>query len=121
MLVDPITVAAAAPTPALTLAVIKSDGYATERMDLGGSGFSTIINHSKSKAGNTHYVQMIQTKDVTDTYTGAVRPQKATVSLTIRRPAVGFSDVDTVALTKALTDFLADSDVTVAKLLLFQS
>lgn len=121
MLVDPITVAAASPTPALTFTIIKQDGYGTERVDSGGNGYSTLINHSKSKNGNTHYVQMIQTKDVTDPYSGATRPQKATVSLTIRRPVSGFSDVDMVALTKALTDFLADTDVTTAKLLQFQS
>lgn len=121
MLVDPITVAAASPTPALTFAIIKQDGYGSERVDTGGAGYSVIINHSKNKSGNTHYVQMILTKDVTDPYSGLTRPQKATVSLTIRRPPSGFSDADMVALSKALTDFRDDSDVTTAKLLQFQS
>lgn len=121
MLADPVSIAAASPTPALTLAVISSDGYGSERVDTGGAGYTVLINHSKNKSGNTHYVQMILTKDVTDPYSGLVRPQKATVSLTIRRPVSGFSDADMIALCKALTDFRDDSEVTTARLLQFQS
>lgn len=121
MLADPITVTAASPTPALTLAIVRSDGYGSERVDTGGAGYTVTINHSKSKNGNTHYVQMTLTKDVTDPYLGTTRPQKASVSLTIRRPPSGFSDADMVALSKALTDFRDDSEVTTAKLLQFQS
>lgn len=121
MLIDPITVAAASPTPALTFAIVRSDGYGSERVDTGGAGYTVTINHTKSKAGNTHYVQMNLTKDVTDPYTSVTRPQKASVSLTIRRPVSGFTDAEMVALAKALTDFRDDSDVTTAKLLQFQS
>jgi hypothetical protein len=121
MLPDPVTVAAAAPTPVLTLAVIKQDGYGSERVDTGGAGYSVIINHTKGKNGNRHYVQMTQTVDATDPYSGLVRKQTASVSLSISRPAFGFTDAAIVALAKALTDFRDDAEVTTTKLIQFQS
>lgn len=122
MLADPVTVAAASPTPGLVLSVIRSDGLGSERVDTGGNGYSVIINHSKStKTGNRHYVQMILAKDATDPYSGLVRKVTASVSFSISRPPTGFSDADIVALAKALTDFRDDSEVTTAKLIQFQS
>lgn len=121
MLADPVTVAASAPTPALVLAMIKSDAYGSERVDIGGNGYSVIINHTRGKAGNRHYVQMTLTKDATDPYSGLIRKQTASVSFTISRPLFGFSDTDMVALSKALSDFRDDSEVTTARLLQFQS
>lgn len=121
MLVDPVTVAAAAPTPQLKLAVIRSDAYGSERTDTNGGGYSTIINHSKSSKGNRHYVQMTLGKDATDPYSGLTRRQIASVSVTINRPAFGFTDSEMVALTKAIMDFVTTTDVTTARLLQFQS
>lgn len=121
MLIDPVTVAAAAPTPQLKLAVVRSDGYGSERNDTGGNGYSTVINHSKSKTGDRHYVQLLLTKDATNPYTGLPQKQVASCSLTIHRPSFGFSDADMVALAKALTDFRDNSDVTTLRLLQFQS
>lgn len=121
MLADPITVAAASPNPALSLAIIRSDAYGSERVDTGGNGYSTIINHTKNKNGDRHYCQLILTKDATNPYSGLVQKQAASVSMTINRPAFGFSDTDLVNLAKAFTDMLADADVTVAKLIQFQS
>lgn len=121
MLPDPVTVAAAAPTPALVFSVIRSDAYGSERVDTGGNGYSVIINHTKGKAGNRHYVQMLLSKDVTNPYTSLVSKQVASVSFTINRPPFGFSDADMVALAKALTDFRDDAEVTTAKLLQLQS
>lgn len=121
MLADPVTVAAAAPTPELKLAVAKADGYGSERVDTGGNGYSTIINHQKTKNGTRHYVQIVQRKDATDPYSGLTRPMVASASFTINRPLFGFSDADLIALAKALTDFRDDSEVTTARLLQFQS
>jgi predicted aspartyl protease len=56
MIADPVTVAAASPTPSLVLLVVKSDGYGSERVDTGGNGYTVITNHTKNKAGSRHYV-----------------------------------------------------------------
>jgi len=121
MLPDPVTVAAASPTPQLVFATIKQDGYGSERVDTGGNGYSVVINHTKSKNGNRHYVQMTQTVDATDPYSGLIRKQTASVSFSISRPPFGFTDAAIVALAKALTDFRDDAEVTTAKLIQFQS
>jgi hypothetical protein len=122
MLPDPVTIAAAAPTPALVFTIVKQDGYGSERVDTGGNGYSVTINHQRLKGGgDKHYVQMTQTVNATDPYSGLVKKQTASVSLTITRPSFGFTDAAMVALAKALTDFRDDSEVTTAKLLQFQS
>lgn len=122
MLPDPVTVAAASPTPQLVFTIVKQDGYGSERVDTGGNGYTVIINHSRPKGGgDKHYVQMTQTVNATDPYSGLVKKQIASVSLTISRPSFGFTDAAMVALAKALTDFRDDSEVTTAKLLQFQS
>jgi hypothetical protein len=122
MLADPVTVAAASPTPSLVLAVVKADGYGTERVDTGGNGYSVITNHTKNKGGGSrHYIQMVQSIDAVDPYSGLTRKQTASVSITIQRPGFGFSDAAIVALAKALTDYRDDSEVTTARLIQFQS
>jgi hypothetical protein len=122
MLPDPVTVTAASPTPQLVFTVVKSDGYGSERVDTGGNGYTVIINHQRTKGGgDRHYVQMTQTVNAVDPYSGLTKKQVASVSLTINRPSFGFTDAAMVALAKALTDFRDDSEVTTAKLLQFQS
>lgn len=122
MLPDPVTIAAAAPTPQLVFTLVKQDGYGSERVDTGGNGYTVIINHSRPKGGgDKHYVQMTRTVNAPDPYSGLMKRQVASVSLTISRPGFGFTDADMTALAKALTDFRDDSEVTTAKLLQFQS
>jgi hypothetical protein len=121
MLADPVTIAANSPTPQLVLAVVKTDGYGSERVDTGGSGFGTVIVHTPGKNGNRHYVKMTQTKDATNPYSGLTQKQTASVSLSISRPAFGFTDTEMVNLTRALTDFLADSEVTTARIIQMQA
>jgi hypothetical protein len=122
MLVDPVTIAAASPTPALVFAVVKSDGYGSERVDTGGNGYTIITNHSRPKGGgDKHYVQLTQTLNATNPYTGLVQKMTASASMTIVRPAFGFTDAAMIALWKALTDYRDDSEVTSARLLQFQS
>lgn len=121
MLADPVTIAAASPTPSLVLAITRSDNYGSERVDVGGNGYRTIINHTKTKAGTRHYLQILQEKNATDPYSGITRLMTASCSLTINRPLFGFTDADMIALAKALTDFRDDTEVTTARLLQFQS
>lgn len=122
MLVDPVTVAAAAPTPVLVLAISKIDGYGTERNDTGANGYTVVTNHTKPKGGGSkHYVQMTQTLNAVNPYTGLTQKKVLSVSFTINRPDFGFTDAQCVALAKALTDYRDDSEVTTARLLQFQS
>jgi hypothetical protein len=120
MLIDPITVAASAPNPALALAIVNQDSFGTERRDTNGGGYSTIINHAKIKDGERHYIQLLLEKDVTDPYTAVVRRKKASVSMSITMPT-GFTATEMVNLAKLLTDTIADADVTTTKLLQWQS
>jgi hypothetical protein len=122
MLADPVTVAAASPTPSLVLAIVKSDGYGTERVDTGGNGYTVITNHSKNKdGGSRHYVQIVQRVNAVDPYSGLTKPKTASVSMTIQRPSFGFTDAAIIALAKALTDYRDDSEVTTARLIQFQA
>jgi hypothetical protein len=122
MLVDPVTVAAASPTPSLVLAVVRSDGYGSERVDTGANGYSVITNHTKNKGGGSrHYIQMTKSVNAVDPYSGLTKKQIASVSFTISRPSFGFTDADIIALAKALTDYRDDSEVTTARLIQFQS
>jgi hypothetical protein len=121
MLPDPVTVTAAAPTPQLTFALVKQDGYGSERRDA-ANGYTVITNHSFQKGGgDKHYLQMQKTVIAPDPLTGVSRKQTASVSLTMVRPAFGFTDADFVALAKALIDYRDDSEVTTLKLIQFQS
>jgi hypothetical protein len=122
MLPDPVTIAAAAPTPALVLAIIRSDQYGSERVDTGGNGYTVITNHTRPKGGgDRHYVQIVKTVNAVDPYSGLTKKKTASCSLTINRPDFGFDDAAMIALCKALTDYRDDSEVTTAKLLQFQT
>lgn len=121
MLADPVTIAAASPTPTLVLSRTRSDGYGSERIDTGGNGYTVITQHSKTGKGSRHYVQIVQTVNAVDPYSGLTKSQVASCSFTINRPSFGFTDAAIVALAKALTDYRDDSEVTTARLLQFQS
>lgn len=121
MLVDPVDVAAAAPTPALSFAIVKQDGYGSERRD-GANGYTIITNHASLKGGGEkHYLQIQQTVIAPDPVSGVNKKYVASCSLTIVRPLTGFADAAIVALSKALTDYRDDAQVTTAKLIAFQS
>lgn len=120
-LVDPITVAAAAPTPALTFRVVRSDGYGSERWDV-PNGYQLTFNHqSNPTSGERHYMKLSQTLNATSPYTGVVSKQTAVISISASFPAFGWDASTKAALVKALTDTLADSDVTIANFISFQS
>lgn len=121
MLVDPVTVAAASPTPELKLAVIRSDGYGSERVDTNNGGYAVVTQHTTSKNGARHYLRLSKTVDAANPYTGVTQKVQASVSLSISRPQFGFDDTAMIAVTKALVDYLNDSEVTTARILQFQS
>lgn len=122
MLIDPIAVVANAPTPALSFAVVKADGYGSERRDSGGV-YSLVITHEdgKGKTANRHYIKISETKDAVNPYTGGTSKQTATVSLAISRPAFGWTTANIVDLVEALMDTVNDADVTPTKLVQFQA
>lgn len=120
-LVDPITVAAASPTPALTFSVIRRDGVGSNRRDI-ANGYKLDFNHSESPtSGNRHYMKISQEKDAVSPYTGGTSKQTATVSISASFPAFGWDAAAKAALVKALLDTLADSDVTTAKFVALES
>lgn len=121
MLADPITIAASAPTPELVFAIIKHDNYGSERIDTNGGGYALTINHERSKATTRHYLRVTQTVDAVHPYTGLTQSKVAAVSLSVSRPEFGFTDAAMAALIKALTDTLADGEVTSARILQLQS
>lgn len=122
MLADPVTVAAAAPTPELKFSIASISGTGTERIDTNGGGYTLITQHAKPKRGGSrHYVQIIRTKDAVDPYSGLTRKVTLSASFTINRPNFGFTDADCIALAKALSDYRDDSEVTTARLLQFQA
>lgn len=120
MLPDPIVVDANAPNPALNFSVIRSDGYGAERRDSNGQ-YGLIINHSTSKNGDRHYVQIRKTIDATNPYNSLVSPQSATISIAISKPQFGFTDAEVGDLWTALKDVLEATGVDIDKLLAFQS
>lgn len=122
MLPDPITIAANAPTPSLVFATVKSDGYGSERRDAAGV-YALVITHEdgKGRGPNRHYVKISETKDAVNPYTGGTSKQTATVSLSVSRPAFGWTTANIVDLIEALFDTVNDSEFTPTKLVTFQS
>jgi len=122
MLADPISIAANAPTPALVFAVTKSDGYGSERRDAAGV-YALVISHEdgKGRGPNRHYVKITETKDAVNPYTGGTSKQTASVSLSVSRPAFGWTSANIVDLVEALFDTVNDAEFTPAKLVAFQS
>lgn len=121
MLVDPVTIAANAPTPSLVLPIVKNQEFGTVRLDA-VNGFTVTTNHTYLKGGGAkHYIQMTQSKVAPDPYSDASTKQVASVSMTVVSPKYGYSDAEMVALMKALMDYINDSEVTPARLVAFQS
>lgn len=120
-LADPISVAASSPTPALTFSVVKRDGYGSERWDV-PNGYQLMFNHSTNPGnGERHYMKLSQTLNATSPYTGQVSRQTASASLSVSFPPFGWDAAAKAALVKALTDTLADAEVTNAKFVAFES
>lgn len=120
MLIDPIPVAASAPNPAYSWLRVRSDGYGAEYLDV-GTGNKLKITHETTKAGARHYLQLVQTKDATDPYSGTTKKQVASVSVSLSIPSFGWTEAEAAALYKALVDTIADADVTINKILQNQS
>jgi len=123
MLIDPITVAASAPTPALSFAVVSYDGtgMGSIRKDVTNSYGLTIKHQQSPNTGERHYMQLTQTISAVNPLTGGTSLQTASASLSVSIPAFGWTASTKDALVKALTDTLADADVTITKFNQFQS
>lgn len=123
MLPDPITVTAASPTPELHWYVVASDNGGSIRRHDGTDLYELVIQHvnGRGKSADRHYMQIKYSLDAENPYTEKTQRQTASVSLSISVPPYGFDSTAMVALVKALTDTLADAEVTTAKLLNFQS
>jgi hypothetical protein len=116
MLPDPIAVDASSPTPALSFAVVQADGFGSVRADV-VNNFALTFSHSSpldsGTKGERHYMKVSQTKISADPYvTGRSSKLTASVSLSVSIPPSGWTLAEKVALLKALTDTLADSQVT---------
>lgn len=120
MLIDPVPVGASAPNPAYSWQVIKADGYGSERLDVGTQD-RLVITHEKAKGGDRHYLKITETKDATNPYTGTTQKMQATCSVSLSIPPFGWTEAQAAALYKALVDTIADADVTINKILQFQS
>jgi hypothetical protein len=121
---DPITVAANAPTPALSFAVVQKDGVGATRYDAVNARSLVFTHSSPLDSGakvERHYMKVSETKDATSPYTGGTSKQTASVSLSVSIPAFGWTATQKVALVQALLDTLADSDVTIANFLNYNS
>lgn len=105
MLADPLVIAAAAPTPAIDLAIVKHDGYGSERVDDNGAAYGSVINHETLKDGYRHYVKVTFAKDITNPYTGVIQKKYLTASLTVNAP-IGFTDAEKTAQYELLDDVL---------------
>jgi len=121
MLIDPITVAADAPTPALTFAVVSWNGEGSERKDVANNYGLKFSHSSNPKTGERHYMQLTQTLTAVNPLTGGNSIQTASVSLSVSIPSFGWTAAAKDALVKALLDTLNDGDVTISKFNQFQS
>jgi len=114
-------VTANSPTPQLTFAIVKSDGFGSERWDV-PNGYTLKFSHSTNpRSGERHYMQLSQTLDATSPYTGDVSKQTASVSISASFPPFGWDLTHKNALLQALLDTLLDSQVTIAAFDSFQS
>jgi hypothetical protein len=120
MLPDPVTVDADSPNAAFSFAMIKQDGYGSERREAGGA-YGVITNHTTGKSGDRHYVKLTKTVNATNPFSGLVSPQSASVSVSIAKPAFGFTDADLANLYKAMVDYFASDDVGVDRIIAFES
>lgn len=117
---DPLAITAAAPTPALSLAVTdRSKPFQADRRDAGGE-YSATISHSSAKNGSRrHYIKVMDTKVATSPTTGLDSVQTASVSVSIAVPPFGFTDVQITALYELLDDVVRAA--TLAKILNMES
>lgn len=117
---DPLLIVAAAPTPALSLAVTdRSKPFQADRRDPGGE-FAAVISHTQAKNGSKrHYIKVTDTKIATSPTTGQDSVQTASVSVSIAVPPFGFTDTQVTALYELIDDVVRAA--TLAKILNMES
>lgn len=117
---DPLVIVAAAPTPALNLAITdRSKPFQADRRDSGGE-YSASISHSKAKNGAArHYIKVSDAVVATSPITGLDSLQTATVSVAISVPPFGFTEAAITALYELMDDVIRAA--TLAKIQNFES
>lgn len=121
MLVDPITVTAHSPTPALSFAVVAYNGEGTTRKDITNNYNLTFNHSSNARTGERHYMQIQQVLTAVDPISGGNSLQTASVSISASFPTFGWTAATKDALVQALLDTLNASGVTITKFNQFQS
>lgn len=123
-LADPLNVATIGSYTTPAFGVISRDGVGSVRVDP-TSGTILKITHSDpsvaSQKPSRHYVQLTESKDVADPYTGLTKRLTASVSISVSIPALGWTAAQQSGLLDLLTGTLADSEFTSAKLIAYQS
>lgn len=112
---DPLAIAAASPTPALSLAVVDSSKpYTAVRRDAGGE-YALTITHTPQKNGSVrHYLNASRTVVATSPITGGDSQQTMSVSLAFSVPAFGFDSAAKTAMYELMDDIVRAS--TLAKI-----
>jgi len=115
MIADPLAISAAAPTPALSLAVIDSSKpYTAVRRDSGGE-YQLTISHTPSRNGSVrHYLNVSRTVVATSPVTGVDSQQTMSVSLAFSVPPFGFDTNAKTAMYELLDDIVRQA--TLAKI-----
>jgi hypothetical protein len=120
---DPIAIAAASPTPALTMSRVSTGNFKSTYFDL-ANGYTFNVEHSDptnhGKKQERHYARLQETKSVT-LPSGSVVLQAASVSISMSVPPYGWTTAQKVALFLALFGSILDSDVSVAKLIGYET
>lgn len=114
-LANTITVAASAPTPALTFVRTHGPFNGEGRFSDVTNGYDLMLSNTNApNKAKRNYMKITQIKDATNPYTGGISKQEASVSISVSIPQFGWDAAASAALVKALTDTLVDSDVTTA-------
>lgn len=114
MFTDPI--ACAGTTPVTSWKRVRTDGYGAEYLDV-GTGITAIVNHTKTKAGVRHYLQLAEKKQAVDPLTGTTKEVIATCSVSLFVPTFGWTEAQAAALYALLVGVIADGDVTINRII----
>jgi hypothetical protein len=122
MFTDPIAVNAIGSLPALTLTRVQQDGFGSVWVDI-PNGFSFQVTHSSPtdlSKGERHYLKVSMTRDVT-LPNGNVQKLTAYGSLVLSVPQYGWTQTEKQNLLSLLLDLPVETEVTIAKVVGFES
>jgi hypothetical protein len=120
---DPLVTATVGSWTTPNYGVIARDGFGSTRLDA-SSGLVLKISHTDPLVVNKparHYMQLQWPANVTDPYSGLVKRQIASASISVSVPSKGWSDANMALLLDELVSILTDSDFTSTKFIAGQS